>query len=63
MIAVPTARKHNHWKHRLVRGLGSGGMMNTREGLINPVITKEPKMLIGFGQNGNVGWFIRYSLG
>ena len=29
--------------------------MNRCEGLINPVITKEPKMLIGFGQNGNVG--------
>ena len=34
----------------LVRGLDSDGMMNTREGPINPVKEKEPKMLIGSSQ-------------
>jgi hypothetical protein len=62
LIAVPTARKHNHWKHRLVRELGSGGMMNGCEGSINLVMKKKPKMLIGFSQKGTwAGSFVMRS--
>lgn len=63
MIAVPTARKHDHWKHHPVRGLGLGGMMNVCEGLINLVTGKKPKMLTGFGQKAPWVWFIRYRIG
>ena len=46
-------RKNCDCQHQGGRELGSDGMVNTCESLINVVITNKPKVLIGLGQKAS----------
>jgi hypothetical protein len=44
------ARRSSDYQHQGSQVLGSNGMVNKRESLINIVSTNKPKMLIGLSQ-------------